>query len=69
MIKTLDPKTIEKPAVRCSSCDAEVRHYFTFISPTNEVRNVCWECQMREEKGFNADRNFVRSSRFGRIPR
>lgn len=69
MIKTVDPKTIEKPVARCSSCDAEVTKYFTFVSPTDEMRVVCWECQMREEKGFNADRNFARASRTGRIPR
>jgi hypothetical protein len=69
MIKTIDPKTLAKPIVRCSSCDSEVTRYFTFISPTDERKNVCWECQMREEKGFNADKHFSRSSRTGRIPR
>ncbi|NNE98962.1 MAG: hypothetical protein HKN25_08065 [Pyrinomonadaceae bacterium] len=58
-----------KPIERCSECDREVDTYYTFLSPTNETRFVCWECQMREEKGFNAKRNFSRSSRWGRIPR
>ena len=58
-----------KPVVRCSECDRETDHYYTFLSPTNDERNVCWECQMREEKGFNAKRDFRRSSRRGVIPR
>lgn len=58
-----------KPIERCAECDREVDTYYTFISPTNEKRYVCWECQMREEKGFNAKRNFRRRSRRGVIPR
>ncbi len=58
-----------KPIERCSECDRETDTYYTFVSPTNEKRHVCWECQMREEKGFNAKRDFSRSSRSGRIPR
>ena len=58
-----------KPITRCSECDEEVSRYYTFVSPTNETRDVCWECQMREEKGFNAKRTFKRSSRRGVIPR
>lgn len=59
----------EKPIVRCSECDEEVGSYYTFISPTNERKNVCWECQMREEKGFFAKRDFGRRARRGYIPR
>lgn len=69
MIETIDPKTIGKPVVRCGECDREVEHYNTFISPANEARNVCWECLSREEKGFNASRDFHRQSRRGVIPR
>jgi len=69
MIEAIDPKITEKPAVRCAVCDREMEHYNTFISPTNEARNICWECLEREEKGFNAKRNFYRRSRFGVIPR
>lgn len=69
MIESLDPKTIDKAIVRCDECDREVDHYNTFLSPTNEKRNVCWQCLSREEKGFNADRGFSRSSRTGVIPR
>jgi hypothetical protein len=58
-----------KPLVRCSECDREVDHYYTFVSPTNEESHVCWECQMREEKGFNAKRSFRRQARSGYIPR
>lgn len=58
-----------KPLERCSECDREVDRYYTFLSPTNEKRHVCWECQMRKEKGFNAKRDFKRSSRRGVIPR
>lgn len=69
MIEALDPKTVEKPLLRCEECDREVDSYNTFLSPTNETRNVCWECLSREEKGFNADRGFHRQARRGVIPR
>jgi hypothetical protein len=59
----------EKEPVRCAKCDRIMEHYNTFLSPTNETTNVCWECLEREEKGFNAKRDFRRSSRFGDIPR
>ncbi len=58
-----------KPLVRCSECDHEVDHYYTFVNPTNEEKNVCWECQMREEKNFFTKRDFHRQSRRGTIPR
>ena len=64
-----DPKNTDKPIVRCSECDREVDHYNTFLSSANEERVVCWECLSREEKGFNAKRDFSRSSRTGVIPR
>lgn len=54
---------------RCSSCDREVTHYNTFISSTDEKSVICWQCLSRTEKGFNADRNFHRTSRRGVIPR
>ncbi len=69
MIESLDPKDIDKPVERCSSCDREVTHYNTFLSPTNERKIICWECRSRDEKGFNAKRDFRRGSRFGYIPR
>lgn len=69
MIDGIDPKRTEKPIVRCVDCDREVDHYNTFISSTNEARNVCWECLQRDEKGFFAKRDFRRSSRTGVIPR
>ena len=69
MIEENDPKMMEKTAVRCAECDREMEHYNTFVSPTNERRNVCWECLQREEKGFNAKRDFRRNSRSGVIPR
>ncbi|CAN5497906.1 hypothetical protein BH10ACI1_BH10ACI1_13100 [soil metagenome] len=69
MIEENDPKTMYKTPVRCAECDREMEHYNTFVSPTNEERNVCWECLQREEKGFFAKRDFRRSSRRGVIPR
>ncbi|HBE83185.1 MAG: hypothetical protein JNK51_11540 [Blastocatellia bacterium] len=69
MITAIDPKTIEKPAVRCGTCDREMTHYNTFLSPTNERSNVCWQCLARDEKGFNAKRDFRRGARSGTIPR
>lgn len=69
MITTIDPKVIERPAASCRECDREVVHYNTFLSPTNERRIVCWECLGRQEKGFNAKRDFSRASRRGVIPR
>jgi len=58
-----------KPLVRCTECDRETDRYYIFVSPTNVEKHVCWECQMREEKGFNAKRTFRRQSRRGNIPR
>ena len=69
MIEANDPKLMEKTPVRCAECDREMKHYNTFVSPTNEERNICWQCLAREEKGFNTKRNFQRSSRLGVIPR
>ncbi len=69
MIDSIDPKTHNKPTVRCTECDREVAHYNTFVSPTNVERAVCWECLAREEKGFNATRGYSRSARSGVIPR
>lgn len=69
MIDALDPKISHKPVVRCDECDRLMHHYNTFVNPTNEVRNVCWECLARTEKGFFAKRDFRRGSRTGYIPR
>jgi len=69
MISEIDPKVLDKPLARCTICDREVEHYNTFYSATDEPRTVCWECLAREEKGFNAKRDFHRSSRRGVIPR
>jgi hypothetical protein len=69
MIEAIDTKETEKTAVRCFECDREMTHYNNFLSPTNEVKNICWECLQREEKGFFAKRDFHRSSRRGIIPR
>jgi hypothetical protein len=51
---------MDKAAVRCTECDREVEHYNTFVAPTNETSVVCWECLQRQEKGFNAKRDFRR---------
>ncbi len=69
MTDLTDPKNMDKPIVRCSECDREVDHYNTFVSPTDEKSEICWECLSRSEKGFNAARGFTRSSRGGTIPR
>ena len=69
MIESIDPKSTEKPVVRCAKCDREVDHYNTFIEPDNEAVVVCWECLQREEKGFFAKRDFRRRARSGVIPR
>jgi recombinational DNA repair protein (RecF pathway) len=58
-----------KPFSRCVECDREMTHYNTFVTSTDEERVVCWECLSREEKGFNAKRDFKRDSRSGVIPR
>lgn len=67
--KEIDPKSIDKPTVRCSECDREVDHYNDFVAPDNERRIICWECLSRTEKGFNAKRDFRREARSGYIPR
>lgn len=69
MINTIDPKQMDKPKMRCTECDRETEHYNTFVTPTNESRIVCWECLERQEKGFNARRDFRREARSGIIPR
>lgn len=69
MIETTDPKNMDKPTLRCSECDRETEHYNTFLTPTNAPRVVCWECLGRQEKGFNARRDFRREARSGIIPR
>ena len=69
MIDTIDPKTIDKPVARCSECHREVTHYNTFISSTNARSVICWQCLAREEKGFNAKRDYSRHGRRGVIPR
>ena len=69
MVEALDPKIIDRPLVRCERCDREMEHYNTFISPTNEQSNICWQCLAREEKGFFAHRDFRRGARTGYIPR
>ena len=69
MIESLDPKTNEKPLMRCTECDREVEHYNTFVSPENESRVICWQCTARAEKGFNTKRDFGRGARGGHIPR
>jgi hypothetical protein len=69
MIESIDPKVNAKPPVRCDECDREVDHYNTFVKPTNEKHNVCWECLQRQEKGFFAHRTFRRGARTGYIPR
>jgi hypothetical protein len=69
MIEALDPKIAEKPVVRCAECDRETEHYNTFVAPTNERRNICWQCLARQEKGFFAHRSFRRGARHGYIPR
>jgi hypothetical protein len=69
MIEELDPKIIDRQPVRCEECDREMGHYNTFVSPSNERKNVCWQCLARQEKGFFAHRDFRRGARSGYIPR
>lgn len=59
----------DKPRAVCAECDRETDNYNTFLSPTGELRIVCWQCTSREEKGFNAKRDFRRDARSGVIPR
>jgi hypothetical protein len=65
--KKNDEKT--KTSVRCTECDGMTDHYNVWLSPSNEERVVCWECQMRDEKNFFTKRDFSRRSRRGVIPR
>lgn len=66
---SVDHTKVDLPVARCTECDREMEHYNTFVSPENVERVVCWECLGREEKGFNAKRDFSRDSRRGVIPR
>jgi hypothetical protein len=69
MNETVSTEPTSKTPMRCVECDREMENYNEFVSPTNEKRIVCWECQMREEKNFFAKRDFSRRSRRGVIPR
>lgn len=69
MIETNLNPAGDKPAARCVECDREMEHYITFTSPTNAEENICWECNEREEKGFNTKRGWHREARHGDIPR
>jgi hypothetical protein len=50
-------------------CDREMNHYNAFLTRGGGTRIICWECLAREEKGFNAKRDFRREARSGYIPR
>ena len=69
MIDSPDPKNVTRPVARCSECDTEVEHYNTFVSPTNDLQVICWECLQRQEKGFISNRPFYRQARSHTIPR
>ncbi|MEP6849498.1 MAG: hypothetical protein ABI999_11630 [Acidobacteriota bacterium] len=69
MITEKDPKEMDLQPVRCSECDREMNHYNVFLSSTGVQTTVCWQCQARKEKGFNAKRDFRREARTGYIPR
>jgi len=69
MIVAMDPKQTGKAIVRCSECDREMSHYNVFLSPNGDKNAICWQCLAREEKGFNARRDFRREARSGYIPR
>ncbi len=63
MIETITNNAEPKSIVRCAECDREVDNYVTFLSPTNETQNVCWDCQQRADKGFNTKREWKRNAR------
>ncbi len=69
LLETIDPKVTDREPARCSICDRVMDHYNVWIGPTNSTRVICWQCQAREEKGFNAKRGFRRGARSGYIPR
>lgn len=64
-----NPNILQRPVAKCSVCDRETTHYNEIVSPTNAASIICWNCQMREEKGFNAKSGFRRMARRGVIPR
>lgn len=68
---TVEPKNNAdpKPEVRCQECDRVTDNYITYVSPTNDQLNVCWECQNRDDKYFNVKPGWGRRSRRGYIPR
>ena len=69
MVESTDPKTTDKPPMRCSECDREMEHYNVWFKPGGEKAVICWECTARQEKGFFAHRTFRRGARHGYIPR
>ncbi len=63
MLETIANNAEPKPPARCTECDNVRTHYFSFVLPSNEVKIVCWECQDREDKGYNMKPSFKRNRR------
>ncbi len=63
MHETITNNSEPKALTRCVECDREVDNYVTFVSPTNETQDICWDCQQRADKGFNTKRDWKRSAR------
>lgn len=63
MLETITNNAEPKAITRCVECDREVDNYVTFVSPTNETENICWDCQQRADKGFNTKPEWRRRAR------
>ncbi len=63
MDETVANNAQPKPAVRCDECDTIVEHYVTFVTPSNELHHVCWNCKQREDKYYNLKPGWRRSPR------
>lgn len=63
MDETIANNAHAKPEVKCDECDTVRDHYVTYVTPTNEVRHVCWNCQERADKAFNTKDSWKRTPR------
>ncbi|MDQ3712524.1 MAG: hypothetical protein M3388_09940 [Acidobacteriota bacterium] len=63
MDETIANNAQPKPMVKCDECDTVRDHYVTFMLPSNEIYNVCWSCQQREDKAFNTKPGWKRHTR------
>lgn len=58
--------TVKNALARCERCDRETDEYVKFIHPDNSEHLICWTCQQRDDKNFNARPNYRKERSGGR---